>query len=227
MKLYICGDSFCVEDPEYGDSWVSLLKKKLPGVQITNLSIAGASNYLIYLQVKQALEDNCDYLIYHATSSIRQELRIRVDDENYDSVNRYWNINNPNKKASMICGSWLGINRHYSEVLDQKQTDYIHSFFNNFVDLPSLIEKNYIFILHTLDLLSRSSVTWAWSPGGFDHSSFSSSGKKWNFDQYQSTICPVNLWDYYQSDKIRPWFHVTDRAIHRKVCNQYIEMLKL
>lgn len=226
MKLYICGDSFCVDDPDYGDSWVSLLEKKLSGIEIKNLASSGASNYLIYLQVKQALEEKCDYLIYHATSSIRQEFRLGHDECDTDSISRYWNVNNSNKKAPMICGSWLGIDRHYNELMKPLQIDRIHSFFNDFVDLPNLVEKNYIFISHTLEILDHSSTRWAWSSGGFEHSSFKNS-KQWDFDRYSSRRCSVNLWDYYIPNKIRPWFHVTDPIVHQKVCNQYMDMLNL
>jgi len=74
--LYICGDSFCSSDPEYGKNWSDLIAERCLNLEVVNLSSPGASNYLIYLQVKQALEKNCDYLIYHATSSIRQEFLI-------------------------------------------------------------------------------------------------------------------------------------------------------
>ena len=226
MKLYICGDSFCVEDPEYGNSWVTLLQKSLPNIDVKNLSSAGASNYLIYLQVKQALEESPDFIIYHATSSIRQEFRLGNDESQYDSASRYWNLNNSNKQAPLICGSWLSIDRLYNELITPQQTKDINLFFKSFVDLPNLIEKNYIFILYILSLLSKSGVHWAWSPGGFEHGSFGNI-KNWDFDLYRSQMCPMNLWDYYDPTKIRPRFHVSNPDIHQRVCNHYIDMLKL
>jgi hypothetical protein len=226
MKLYICGDSFCTNDPEYDYSWVDLLAQKLPKLEVVNLSSSGASNYLVYLQVKTALENHCDYLIYHATSSIRQEFRLGDDGRQYDDVTRYWNTNNPNKNAPMICGSWLEVDRHYQGLVDTKQVNLINQFFKHFVDLPNLIEKNYIFVVHTLEMIKSSAVAWAWSQGGFEHPRFGID-RKWNFDPYLDKMCPINLWDHYDPKKIRPWFHVTDPTVHQRVCDHYIKMLQL
>lgn len=226
MKLYICGDSFCVSDPEFGDNWVTLLTKKYPNLTIVNLASCGASNYLIYLQVKQALEENCNFLIYNATSSIRQEFSLRADNCVSDNAKRYWNSNNQNKNTSMICGSWLGIDRHYKELIEVKQTNEIHTFFKNYVDLPNLIEKNFIFIAHTLSLLNSSGINWAWSQGGFEHKNFSDNQYP-EFNQYRSKECSTNLWDHYVQDQVRPWFHVTDFAVHQNVCKSYSDILQL
>lgn len=225
MKLYICGDSFCTEDPEYGDSWVTILGQNNPGLQIINLASCGASNYLIYLQVKQALQDNCNYLIYNATSSIRQEFSVDVDNCISDDAKRYYNTNNPHN-TSMICGSWLGIDRHYKKIITSDQAKEIYSFYEKYVDLPNLIEKNFIFIVYTLELLAKSQVQWAWSQGGFEHKNFSSVEYP-EFDQYRSKECSVNLWNHYIQDQLRPWYHVTDIQVHQNVCKSYEEILNL
>jgi hypothetical protein len=226
MKLYICGDSFCVNDTDFGDNWVNLLTNQYPNLAVVNLASCGASNYLIYLQVKQALEDKCNFLIYNATSSVRQEFSVNSDNYNNDSIKRYWNVNNQSKDASMICGSWLGIDRHYKEIINSDETNEIHNFFKKYVDLPSLIEKNFIFVLHTLTLLESSDVKWAWSQGGFEHKNFSFKQYP-EFNQYRSKECSINLWDYYVRDQIRPWFHVTDPEIHQNACKSYADILKL
>ena len=132
-SLYICGDSFCVDDVSYGDNWVNLLEKKHNNLEIKNLSSSGASNYLIYLQVKHALSKNCDYLIYNATSSIRQEFLVGLDDSKIDDVYRYWNDNNPNKAAPLICASWLGVDKHYKSIINKSQIKDIDTFFKQFV----------------------------------------------------------------------------------------------
>lgn len=226
MKLYICGDSFCTEDREFGNNWVTMLINNNPNLDIVNLASCGASNYLIYLQVKQALAENCDFLIYNATSSIRQEFSIKEDNVANDSVKRYWSTNNATNDASMICGSWLTIERHYKEILQTEQADEILTFYKKYVDLPSLIEKNFIFIAHTLDLLDRSQIKWAWSQGGFEHKNFSNNQYP-EFDQYREKECPKNLWDYYVRDQIRPWYHVTDQTVHQNVCKNYENILNL
>jgi len=203
-----------------------MLGKNNPELDIINLASCGASNYLIYLQVKQALASNCDFIIYNATSSIRQEFSIKQDSFTKDDVSRYHNMNNSNTNTPMICGSWLGIDRHYKDLINSKQANEILTFYKKYVDLPSLIEKNFIFIAHTLDLLDRSQINWAWSQGGFEHKNFSDNQYP-QFDQYRKKECPENLWDHYVRDQIRPWYHVTDRTVHQNVCKSYENILNL
>ena len=228
MKLYICGDSFCVEDPEYGQNWVGYIRDQLPHIDVVNLSSCGASNYLIYLQAKHAIESQCDFLICNFTSSVRQEIKVRNDLHSIDSVARYYNSVLDNQKTSMICGSWIGIDRHYPGQLDQDKVAVIENFFKQCVDFPNLIEKNYLYIKSTLNMIADStSKPWAWSQGGFEHASFANASVHWEFDQYATTKISANLWDYYDPKLLRPYYHVTNSNVHQNVCNQYIKMLQL
>lgn len=228
MKLYICGDSFCVEDPEYGPNWVGYIRDQLPHIDVVNLASCGASNYLIYLQAKRAIEKNCDFLICNFTSSIRQEIKVRDDLHNSDSVARYYNSVLNNQDTSMICGSWIGIDRHYPGQVDKQTVTLIENFFKQCVDFPNLIEKNYLYIKSTLGMLASSpSRPWAWSRGGFEHASFSNSSAHWEFDQFNHSQISMNLWDYYDPKPLRPYYHVTNSTVHQNVCNQYIKMLQL
>ena len=67
---------------------------------------------------------------------------------------------------------------------------------------------------------------WAWSRGGFEHAKFLDS-QDWDFSSYQAQECAINLWDHYDNNVIRPFYHVTDTETHKKVCNLYLDMLKL
>jgi hypothetical protein len=225
--VYICGDSFCIEDPAYGDNWVGLLKKKLPNTNVINLSVPGASNYLIYLQIKEALRCNCDYIIYHATSSIRQEFLIVNDGAKIDSIQRYWHPFQQTTQ-SMVSTSWLNPDGQTKDAFTNDQIVLIKTFFTELVDLPAMIEKNYIFINHTLAMLSQSQSlkNWIWSRGGFEHKSFNPN-VNWDFSNYSQRECLINLWDKYDRHRIRPYYHVTDPSIHENACNQYIKMLQL
>ena len=222
--LYICGDSFCTVDPEYGPCWVDLLIEKLPNIKVVNLAIPGASNYLIQLQVKQALEEKCDYLIYHATSSIRQEFSISDGAHQRDSIDRYWSPTDRDHK-SVMCNSWLSPNRYYQY---DSNENTIRDFFLKHIDFVSLIEKNYIFINYTLDKISNSNFikNWIWSPGGFEHPKFNDT-LSWNFDNYKHYQSSFNLWDEYDRNLTRPYYHVTNKIIHQKVCDSYLKMLQL
>lgn len=226
--LYICGDSFCSLDPEYGDNWPALIANKCTHLEIVNLSTFGASNYLIYLQVNQALKNKCDYLIYHATSSIRQEFVINRDNAVRDHVGRYWNQTNPDKNKSMASVSWLNPHKNASNFYNNKKIAAINNFFTDFIDLTVLVEKNYIFIDYTLQLIAKNNnlKNWAWSLGGFEHTKFKSNNT-WDFSEYSNYQCPINLWDNFDRDLVRPYYHITDKNLLQKTCDYYIHMLNL
>jgi hypothetical protein len=225
-RLFICGDSFCFPDPQYGPCWVDLIQIARPNIEIVNLSSPGASNYLISLQVQHALENKSNWIIYHATSSIRQEFSISRNIATKDSIDRYWNPLSKQNKA-VVSNSWISATRNTDDLLlEGDQT--IKRFFTEYIDLPSMINKNYIFIDYTLKLLDSSlpRSQWAWSPGGFEHKNFSDS-VSWDFSNFQNRICKINLWDDYDNSKMRPYYHVTDPEIHQKVCETYLQMLDL
>ena len=228
-KIYICGDSFCVEDIEYGLNWVNILKNKNPQAQVTNLSSVGASNYLIYLQVKQAIDEGADHIIYNATSSIRQELAISYDSSVTDHAERYYNHSKPNLIKPMMSSTWSTTHQLDQKLVSNRQLDEINNFFKQYLDLPMLIEKSYIFISHTLQLLSSSDlVSWAWSRGGFEHPLFvNNTAASWDFSMYQKLENQINLWDYYTSGAIRPYYHIVDDKIHRNYCNNFENLLQL
>jgi hypothetical protein len=226
-QLYICGDSFCGSDPTGSGSWVNLLQKQHADLDIINLSSPAASNYLIYLQVKQAIESAADYVIYHATSSIRQEFVINTDSTYRDTVSRYWHMQHSDVKKPMVCVSWPNPQNTAAGLLSDLQTKELQNFFNKYIDLTSLIEKNYVFIQHSLNLLDRSKVSnWIWSQGGFEHAGFGNV-IPWDFDTYRPRESIVNLWDYYDPKKKKPYYHVDDPEVIETVCKHYTKMLQL
>mgnify|MGYP003345215135 CR=1 FL=1 len=227
QTLYICGDSFCTSDTEYGDNWSDMLAKSIPNLEVVNLSMVAASNYQIYLQVDHALKNNCDYLIYNATGSTRHEFSVRPVELEPDSINRYINIINPTNVGEILCSSWVNVWDKDPVHFTNKEISLIREFFTKFVDLSSMIEKNFIFIKYTLDLISKSNIkSWAWSQGGFEHPTFNPI-KDWDFSNYRNNEIKINLWDYYDPTLPRPYFHVTDKDVLQKVCNYYIDMLQL
>lgn len=225
--IYICGDSFSVIDQNSGLTWVDLLAQRIPKKQVINLSVPGASNYLIYLQVKHAIENGCEHIIYQATSSIRHEFVIADDHAGKDSYPRYHNSASNSKDYAVACGSWHNLERHHFNVLSNRDTDEIKKFSLRFFDLAGAIEKNYIYIIHTLNLISSANLkSWAWSRGGFEHKHFKNSNC-WNFSKFQHNEIPVNLWDYYDNSIDQPVYHITDPHVHQTVCNHCLTMLQL
>jgi hypothetical protein len=224
--LYICGDSFCTSDPEYGASWTDLFSQMNPEIDVRNFSSIGASNYLVYLQVKEALAAGCDYLIFHATSSVRQEFVIDRDQATTDSVDRYWRQDRP--QGSMRCNSFQNVEKNLDGLFSWDQRLTIKEYFADFFDFAGQIEKNYVFIYHTLNMLdSHKALTWAWSRGGFEHSRFAGTSNTWDFSKFADRECPLNLWDHYVPDVYRPHFHVNDPDVVQNVCNSYQKLLKL
>jgi hypothetical protein len=172
------------------------------------------------------LDNNCDYLIYHATSSIRNEFQIGTSDHKKDHIERYWHPTDQNNK-SVLSNSWINATRSTGDVLINSQ-HVIKEFFTNHVDFLSMVRKNYIFIDYTLKIIrsKMGNMHWAWSRGGFEHFKFFKS-QDWDFSSYQSEECAINLWDDYDHSLVRPYYHVTDHEVHQKLCNLYLDMLKL
>jgi hypothetical protein len=229
-RIFVCGDSFCVRDPEYGPAWIDYLCNALPDADVITLSSPAASNYLIYLQTQHALTNGADYIIYHATSSIRQEFLLRPDDSERDHYQRYWNIADPQQNPSMACTSWLNPDKTTVGVLSKSDSHKIKNFFCQHLDLTSVIEKNHIFIKHTLAMLESAPnlKNWAWSRGGFEHRTFAQH-QFWDFSQYQSRECHINLWDKFEPGHRleRPFYHIVDHDVKRDVAEEYINLLKL
>jgi hypothetical protein len=112
----------------------------------------------------------------------------------------------------------------------------IKEFFTKFVDFSVLIEKNYIFIKSTLDLIvsSKKLKKWIWSPGGFQHKNFNNFDNndfKLDFSNYKNYQSSINLWDKYDADHWRttrrPYHHITDPHILKNLCNYYADVLQL
>jgi hypothetical protein len=224
-RLFICGDSFCSTDPDYSGSWVEYLQTLCPDTDIVNLSSPGASNYLIHLQVKHAVENDCDYLIYHATSSVRFEFSINHTEVEKENLYRYWNRSHNEADKSMICTSWL--TPENSEFFDRKQSQQIKDFFTTFIDFSSQIYKNYLYIKSTLQLIETKKITnWVWSQGGFEHDSFNPV-MEWDFSDYRDKESIYNLWDYYDPQKLRPYYHVEDPELIKNICTYYKNRLQL
>jgi hypothetical protein len=125
----------------------------------------------------------------------------------------------------MICTSWTSA--PHSEFFDTYQSQQIKDFFTSFVDLPSQIHKNYLYIISTLHLIKTKKVPrWIWSQGGFEHKNFHPKSQ-WNFEEYRGNESIYNLWDYYNPEQLRPYYHVDDPEIIKQVCMYYKKVLQL
>jgi hypothetical protein len=188
-NIYICGDSFAVPDREYGPCWVDML----PGV--TNLAQVCSSNFMIYQQVEQAIDNQADYIIVLFTSSLRSELV---------------------HKDNLVPFSWLALDN--TTPFNPEQLSILRNYYT-LVDIDIEIKKNKIIIESVLQLLIDSQIPFKFDQGGFEHPSYGGTNKYFaKYEKYRSQHC---LWDYAVIRTYRPYYHITDSKIHTQVANYY------
>lgn len=195
--IYICSDSFGVSDPDYGRCWSDILSERFP---VTNLSQVAASNLLIARQVDRALRESAGFIIVQCTSVTRGQKRWK-DDYAPFSYHTASEITTP---------------------FDPEQLRILKEYFTEFFDMDLAIYENKIIIEHTLQKIHVSGIPFLFDQGGFEHPKFekSNTGYFEHFARYRSQ---VNLWDYADARKYRPYFHITDPEIHKHVADYYTQ----
>lgn len=195
MNVYICGDSFCVSDPEYGPCWVDYLSQQR---SVRNLAQVAATNLMISMQVDQAIEESADFIIVQGTACTRSQVRFqnRVVPFSYHTANQT------------------------TTPFTLDQLDILKKYYTEFFDLELAVYENKCIIENTLHKLVNSGVRFLFDQGGFEHPSFGST--KMYFDQFDQYRSKINLWDYSITRNYRPYYHITDTAIHREVADYYI-----
>jgi len=198
--VYICGDSFCVPDPEYGPCWVDLLANKY---HIVNQSCVSATNLIIAMQVDTAIAAQADFVIVQGTSCTRSQTRYQ------DRIVPY----------SFLTASTT------TTPFDQRKLELIKHYYTEFFDLDLAIYQNQCIIENTLQKLMDSNIPFLFDQGGFEHSKFGNFGKVYfaKFEHYRSQ---VNLWDHGNTALYRPYYHITDPNIHKSVAEYYIKEIQ-
>lgn len=196
--IYICGDSFAVPDPEYGQCWVDLLQQN---IEIKTLAQVCASNLMISMQVDQAIKNNAQGIIVLFTSSTRFQTK-----QNNQIV--------PYSIHSLDS----------TTPFSQLQLNLLKSHTAEFFDLELAIYENQVLIESVLYRLVDSKIPFLFDQGGFEHSSYGGTGEYFQkFNAYRSSI---NLWDHVNKRTHRPYYHVTDLSVHQQVANYYYEKFK-
>jgi hypothetical protein len=195
--IYICGDSFCVPDPEYGACWVDLLAQQRT---VVNLAQVSATNLLISQQVDQAIAESAGFVIVQGTSCTRSEIKLN---------------------GKVVPYSFLTSNATNTK-FDDRQLNIIREYYTEFFDLDLAIYHNQCIIQNTLQKLADSGIPFRFDQGGFEHSSFGATPAKYfgKFDHYRSA---VNLWDYANTRDYRPYYHIRDAQVHQQVAQYYIK----
>ena len=192
--IAVCGDSFCVPDPDYGPMWVDLLSTHC---DLRNYSACTSSNLLIARQVDQALEDCADFVIVHFTSCTRGE-------KLHDGVYVPFSFHTASEKTTPFDPNALRILKEY---------------YTEFFDLNLAVYQNSVTIEHTLNKLISSGRPFRFDQGGFEHASYGGTGEYFTqYDRYRSRF---NLWDHVDVRVFRPYYHIQDQHIHQQVAEYY------
>lgn len=197
--VYVCGDSFCVPDPEYGACWVDYIEQKF---RVVNLACLAATNLMISMQVDQAIQQQADFIIVQGTACTRSQL----------------------KRDNKIFPYSYHTMKTVDHVLDKEQINLLKRYYVEFFDISIAIYENQCIIENTLQKLVNSGINFLFDQGGFEHPSFGATAQYFKqFDQYRSAI---NLWDYSRTRDYRPYYHITDPEIHRQVADYYIKEIQ-
>ena len=217
--IYICGDSFCTSDKDYPE--VQPWHEQLDNV--ANLAQVCASNLLISLQVDRAIEEQADYIIVSFTSVTRSEVNYK-ENKHKDLLDRFYSLTRENNNDCSMTSLTIWSSQD-AKALSDDQRQIIDSYNKQFFDLDLAIYKDSLIIESTVQRLADSAIPFTFSQGGFEHPSYGGVKEYFTkFDQYRSKI---NLWDYAITKDHRPYFHIIDKSIHKKVANYYYNEIKI
>jgi hypothetical protein len=196
--IYICGDSFGVSDAKYGTGWMDIFSNKFP---VTNLSQVCASNLMIAQQVETAITESANFVIVLFTSSTRNQTKIN------------------NKLIPYSIHSL-----DHTTPFTTRQLAIIKEYTTEFFDLELAIYQNQLVVEATLQKLADSGIRFIFDQGGFEHPSYGGTKKYFTkFDSYRSKL---NLWDYAQTRKYRPYHHIDNSIDHSTIANYYMSIVK-
>jgi hypothetical protein len=211
QSVYICGDSFTVDDKEYDQQpW----SKQIDAVSLGSVC---ATNQLIALQVEHAIREQASFIIVEFTSVTRDI--VQFADKKQDSLfDRFYSLtaeDNQNKDLTSYT-IWATNN---ASALTQEQRDQLDSYNKNFFDIDVAIHRDRLIIEATLQQLVDSGIPFLFDQGGFEHSSYGGVGTYFKkFEQYRSKYC---LWDYADTRTFRPYYHITDQSVHDTIAEYY------
>jgi hypothetical protein len=196
--IYVCGDSFGVPDADYGAMWVDLLAQRL-GEPVTNLSRVCANNAMIAQQVDCTV--NADFVIVLFTASTRAWTR---------------------QNNQVVSFSWHSLD--HTTPFDSRQLSILKNYAVEFFDLDLAIYENQCIIESVLQRLVDRGQRFCFDQGGFEHASYGSRVKY--FGKYSAWRSEINCWDWAQHRSYRPYYHITDSAVHHQIADYYFERIR-
>lgn len=196
-QIYICGDSFCVSDAEYGPCWVDYLSQQR---LVRNLACVAATNLMISMQVDQAIEESADFIIVQGTACTRSQTK-------YHNKIVPYSYHTASKDTTPF---------------DQTQLDILKRYYTEFFDIDLAVYENKCIIENTLHKLVHSGIPFLFDQGGFEHASFGSTNQY--FEQFEKYRSKINLWDYATTRSYRPYYHIVDDNVHKRVAEYYTKV---
>ena len=106
-----------------------------------------------------------------------------------------------------------------AKALTDQQRQIIDNYNKQFFDLDLAIYKDSLIIESTVQRLVDNAIPFKFSQGGFEHPSYG--GVKEYFTKFNEYRSKINLWDYAITQDHRPYFHIIDKSVHKKVANYY------
>lgn len=200
MKILICGDSFCVTDPKFPKlHWSEKLLELSSDIEVYNLSMGGASNALITMQLMQGLKLKPDFIILSFTNEHRYEKDNNINAMPYDL-------------------SAESISAYIKERYSPNQPNMTLS--TNFEKI-----KNYFYIIFCLQILKEKQINFCFSLGGFEYQQDYTALLKLNFlnndiPNYSQCELTTNLWYHKSTHAKAPFFHVDKEEVHVLFANE-------
>jgi len=216
MKILICGDSYCLPDPEYPRlHWSEKILSSSSDYEIINLAYGGCSNALISLQVLHGLRFNPDFVVFSFTDDKRYEFDLDISalPKSFD----------PGEIASFIKRRFT-TNRHDGS-MTASQKDFYKLWLTESSDSLEKL-KNYFYICFCLLTVKSRNIRFCYSLGGFeflqDYTSFLKQNHVQNLlEEFSNQELSTNLW--YHGRKSRPWFHVDNDDALTLFANECME----
>ena len=187
-------------------------------LEYINLAYGGASNFMIRLQIDQAIKFKSDYIIISATSTDRKDIPLRNFSydkliRNYDTTQTESHIagvdngilSNIGDKKNLI--AWPGMAEDQN--LTKNKKDAIKQYLTNLYDKDLYEIKSYYIIQSGLMKLEKAGIPYIFLPGPLKH-----------LDWEGFSCCPADApqpWDYVNSDLWSPAGNHLPSSIHRKM----------
>ena len=218
MRVLVCGDSYCITDPDYPElHWTEKMLAQSADIEICNLAYGGCSNAMIALQLLQGVKLNPQFVILSFTSHGRYE----VDKDTTALPREFTAEEIANYQKERYTTSCYEIDKKQLEIINQWR---LKAASDNFEKL-----KNYFYISFCLMYLKTNNIPFCYSLGGFEHKQDYTALINANYvenllTEHSANELATNLW--YHGNKVKPLFHVDDEKAQILFANECMKNIK-